>query len=107
MWDEVKGVIGTFAPTIATALGGPLAGGAVKVLTGALGDQTPAILGYVIVAGFFGILAAMIFVDLPSGSGDILKVLLGSLGAMTVQVGNFFFGSSRGSRIKDAMIPKS
>jgi|GEM_PF-3021682 len=37
MWNNLKGLIGNVAPTIATALGGPLAGGAVKLLTGALG----------------------------------------------------------------------
>ncbi len=37
MWQELKGVIGSVAPTIATALGGPLVGGAVSLLTNALG----------------------------------------------------------------------
>lgn len=36
-WDKVKKVIGTVAPSIATALGGPLAGQAISVITGALG----------------------------------------------------------------------
>lgn len=36
-WDKVKKVIGTVAPGLATALGGPLAGQAVAVITGALG----------------------------------------------------------------------
>ena len=37
MWDDLKHVIGTVAPTVATALGGPLAGGAVKLLTSVFG----------------------------------------------------------------------
>lgn len=36
-WDSVKKVIGTVAPGLATALGGPLAGQAVSVITAALG----------------------------------------------------------------------
>ncbi len=36
-WDKVKGVIATVAPGLATALGGPLAGQAVAVITNALG----------------------------------------------------------------------
>lgn len=36
-WDSVKNVIGTVAPTIAKALGGPLAGQAVTAITEALG----------------------------------------------------------------------
>ncbi|WP_337996240.1 hypothetical protein [Oleispirillum naphthae] len=42
MWDDVKGLIGAVAPTIATALGGPLAGGAVSLLTSALGLSSDA-----------------------------------------------------------------
>lgn len=37
MWDDVKGILGAVAPTIATALGGPLAGGAVALLAKAVG----------------------------------------------------------------------
>ncbi len=36
-WDNLTGLIGSLAPTIATALGGPLAGAGVRALTGALG----------------------------------------------------------------------
>jgi hypothetical protein len=36
-WDTAKGVLGAVAPTIATALGGPLAGIAVGALTKAIG----------------------------------------------------------------------
>lgn len=43
IWKGVTGVIGTVAPTIATALGGPLAGTAVNAITTALGldSNTP------------------------------------------------------------------
>jgi hypothetical protein len=37
MWDDLKGLIGVVAPTIGTALGGPVGGMAAKVLTDALG----------------------------------------------------------------------
>lgn len=37
MWDSIKKSIGTFAPTLATALGTPLMGGAVSLLCKALG----------------------------------------------------------------------
>lgn len=36
-WNDVKGVIGKVAPTVATALGGPLAGAAVAALSKAFG----------------------------------------------------------------------
>ncbi len=158
-WDDVRDVVATVAPTVATALGGPLAGVAVGQISEALlgrrdaseadiraairaatpddllklkaleadfklkmreagieleriaaadrdsarrrqvesGDATPSLLGICIVGGFFGVLTLVIFYDLPEGGGDVFKILLGSLGAMTMQVGNFFFGSSAGS----------
>lgn len=37
MFDSIKSILGKVAPTIATALGGPLAGAAITALTGALG----------------------------------------------------------------------
>lgn len=37
MWDTIKSVVGTVAPTVATALGGPLAGMAVSAIGEALG----------------------------------------------------------------------
>lgn len=67
-------------------------------------DWTPSVLGAAIVLGFFGILGALLFVPIPEGAQDIFKILLGSLGAMTVQVGNYFFGSSAGSKRKNDMI---
>lgn len=44
VWKVAKSLLGTVAPTIATALGGPLAGVATKAIIGALGltDGTPA-----------------------------------------------------------------
>lgn len=166
--DDVKGVIGTVAPTIATALGGPLAGMATRAIAKellgdedagdgdvsaaiqaagpedlvklrrldaefaarmkeagvkleaiaagdrdsarrrqvAMRDWTPSALGLTIILGFFGIMIGMMFVDLPAGSETVLNVLLGALGAMTVQVGNYFFGSSAGSARKNDTIEK-
>ena len=37
MWDDLKSLVGAVAPTLATALGGPLAGAATRAITGALG----------------------------------------------------------------------
>ena len=54
--------------------------------------------------GFFGVLAAMLFTDFPPGAGDVLKLMIGALGAMTVQVGNYFFGSSVGSKRKTELM---
>jgi len=161
-----KQVIQTVAPGLATALGGPMAGVAVRSIASALlgepeateaqveeairsaspedfrklkqaelkfqtdmkaleidlaalhasdrdsartrqsktGDQMPAFIAFAALAGFFGILTAMIFVNLPPGSQAPLNVMLGALGSLVVAIGNYYFGSSAGSSAKNQPI---
>lgn len=163
---QVTDLLKTVAPSVATALGGPLAGVAAQAITGKLDDtpvadlgrveallsgagpedmvklkelelefqaqmeaagidlaridaedrdsarqrqvqmkdHTPSVLGVIILTGFFGILAYILRFGLPDVGGEVLLIMIGALGAMTTQVGNFFFGSSSGSKSKDAMI---
>lgn len=157
-----KSLVGSVAPTIATALGGPMAGMAVKAIGGALGmsdtasetevaaalqgatpetllalkeadhsfdvkmkeldidferinagdrdsarqreiatkDNTPKVLAGVIVFGFFAVLAGIAFIDIPAAAVQPINILLGSLTALLIQVGNYYFGSSAGSKEK-------
>lgn len=161
-----KGLVKTVAPTLATALGGPLAGMATRAIAGAvLGDENadedqiaaalqgatpdtllalkkadqefavkmreldideikmanedrasarqreiqtkdkmPAFIALSALAGFFGILAAMIFVTLPEPAEQPLAVMLGALGTLVTQIGAYYFGSSAGSARKNEMI---
>lgn len=161
-----KQIVGTVAPGLASALGGPMAGVAVRGIAAALlgdehvasedveaavlraspsdllklkqaelifrqqmkeleidlealhaadresarqrqvasGDQMPAFIAFAALAGFFGILTAMIFVDLPTGSQAPLNVMLGALGSLVVAIGNYYFGSSAGSSAKNQLI---
>lgn len=162
-----KALVGTVAPTIATALGGPLAGLGVRALVGALGlsegagekdiaaalqtaspeilaamrkaDQdfalemerlgidleriaaedrksardreattgdsvTPRLLAMFITVGFFGILSYMMVEGVPETSNDAMLVMLGSLGTAFAGVIAYYFGSSVGSKNKDAAI---
>lgn len=163
---NLRKIIGTVAPTLATALGGPLAGVATRAIAGKLlgdeqadstavehaiaqatgtdlarlkelendfrvqmkeagvkleqiaaddrdsarqrqiklKDRTPAILGLVIIVGFFGVLAYIFRFGLPDEGSEVLLIMVGSLGVMTSQVGNYFFGSSVGSKDKDVTI---
>lgn len=71
-----------------------------------LRDWTPSILGALILCGFFGVLAALMFFDLPEGAADVFKIMVGAMGAMTTQVGNYFFGSSAGSAAKNGMLER-
>jgi len=53
-------------------------------------------------AAFLGLLYAVFFgdIELTGARGDIAKILLGMLGAGLLQINNFFFGSSSGSKAK-------
>ena len=161
-----QNIIGNIAPSIASALGGPLAGSAVKMLSNTLlgkedgtkdeieaavsnatpeqlaqikemdltfkkdmaklgidleriaaedrnsarqremqiKDKTPAILGGFVVSGFFIILGALLFKEIPGGQKEVFHIMLGSLGAMSVGVINYYFGSSTGSQQKNALL---
>jgi hypothetical protein len=161
-----KSIVSTVAPGIATALGGPMAGMAVKVLSNAvlgkdagtqeevaaamagaspetlkaikiaelqfmkdmkeldvdlakisaddrgnararqvaLKDHAPGILAVSVIAGFFGILAAMIFINIPDAAMQPLSIMLGTLGTLVAAVGHYYFGSSSGSSRKNDMI---
>lgn len=162
-WKEI---VATVAPGIATALGGPLAGIAVRGIAGAVlgdesaseeavaeavlraspedlrklkeaeiafrahmkeleidlerlhaddrasarerqiktGDRMPAFIAFAALAGFFGILTAMMFLDVPPASEAPLNVMLGALGSLVVAIGNYYFGSSAGSSAKNQLI---
>lgn len=67
-------------------------------------DWTPAILGVMILGGFFGILAYILQFGLPVQGGEVLLIMIGGLATLTTQVANFFFGSSSGSKSKDGVI---
>lgn len=70
----------------------------------ALNDKVPGALAFVVVAGFFGVLAVMLFSDVPSGSETEFSIMLGALATMAAAVMNYYFGSSAGSREKTQML---
>lgn len=164
--STVGGLIKQVAPTIATALGGPLAGLATKTLSEALlgnsdgspdeiaaalgsatpdqlarlreidanfkvtmkkldidlaqidagdrdsarkreiqtQDKTPMILAGVVCVGFFGTLIGLMLYGLPQKGQDALLIMLGALGSAFTAIVSYYFGSSSGSRAKEAII---
>ena len=170
-----KGLVKSIAPTIGTALGGPLGGVAGLALTKALGlsddsvkdetamaaavqgaspdqlmslkkadqdfavqmqklgfqniealeaiaagdranardreiktqDWTPKALGIAITLGFFGLLYYLMRHEPPTGSRDILNIMLGSLGSAWIGVVSYYFGSSAGSARKTELMATS
>lgn len=161
--EKAKGVIGAIAPTLGTALGGPLGGLAAQVLVGALGiepdkvdqmiaqqspeimqklrvadqefavkmreldlreedlanqdrqgarelfrvNQSPQIiLSAVFVLGYFVVLWAMLAgsVSILPDLKDVVLVLIGLITREFPTIMQFWFGSSTGSKIKDAKL---
>lgn len=65
----------------------------------------PATLSTIITVGFFGILVAMLMMDIKPS--EPLLVMLGALGAGFGAVVNFWLGSSSGSQAKSQMLANS
>ncbi len=171
MSADLKSLVATIAPTIATMLGGPFAGTAVSALEGAFGlqagsgpeaivqavqsgtmtpevvaamyaadqkhaeamaqqgidleklnlahqellaateaadrnsarqremavkDWTPMVLAAGTTIGFFGLLTALLFVEPPAGSREVVVAMVGALGTAWISVISYYFGSSAG-----------
>lgn len=69
-------------------------------------DKMPAVIALAALTGFFGILGAMIFVDIPNAAQMPLAVMLGALGTLVTQIGSYYYGSSDGSTKKNSMIER-
>jgi len=63
-------------------------------------DWTPKALGIFITLGFFSLLGLLLKIEPPSGSRDILNIMLGALGSAWINVISYYFGSSAGSARK-------
>lgn len=69
------------------------------------GDHaTPRAYAIAVVLGFFGVVALMIFQELPASGRDSLLVLIGALGASFTNIGQYYFGSSSGSSAKQKQL---
>jgi hypothetical protein len=72
----------------------------------AVRDRIPGILALSVTGGFFSLLFLMIFRPIPVANGDLMKVMLGSLGTAWILITGYYFGSSAGSADKTAMLGK-
>jgi len=69
-------------------------------------DRTPGILALGVFFGFFGILASLMFVDIPEAGREPLMIMLGALGTLVTQIANYVYGSSSGSSAKQKMLDR-
>ncbi|QAX29284.1 hypothetical protein [Leisingera sp. NJS204] len=67
-------------------------------------DWVPGVLAAAVIVGFFVVLAYVSLYELPAATGPVVTLLIGSLATGLSQVLNFYFGSSVGSKNKDAVI---
>ncbi len=70
-------------------------------------DITPTVLAYGVTLGFFAVLGAIMFADIPPSGRDVLNIMLGSLGTAWTGVVAYYFGSSSGSDRKTELLAKS
>ena len=70
-------------------------------------SYVPAVISYVVVAGYFGILTGLMFGVLHVTDNQSLLILIGALSTAFGGVLNFWLGSSHGSQSKDAMLHNS
>jgi hypothetical protein len=71
------------------------------------GDLNLYILAWVVVAGFFGLVLALLNIELPKDQNGVVFMLFGSLATGFGQVLQFFFGSSKGSTDKTELLARA
>ena len=67
-------------------------------------DYTPAIGFYLITAGFFGLIAALLKIQIPPDNKAVLYVMVGSLGTAWVGCTGYYYGTTKSSGLKDQML---
>lgn len=69
-------------------------------------DKTPRQIAWVSFVGFFAILFALIYVDVPDAAKDALLIMLGTLGGIVTSITAYYYGSSAGSARKNETIDR-
>ena len=67
-------------------------------------DWPTLVLGSIISIGFFGCISALLFLDIPQSNKEVMLYLLGALSAAFTSLVGYYFGSSKGSSDKTAML---
>lgn len=67
-------------------------------------DWLEPLIAVMIIAGFFGTIAAVLFLPIQHAMANVADILIGALGAAFVSVYQFYFGSSKSSSDKTKII---
>lgn len=70
-------------------------------------DNTPKILAYLVSAGFFGIFIYVLREGLPPGNEPTITYMIGSLGGVWATIMAYYFGSTKGSADKTAVMAQT
>lgn len=70
-------------------------------------DYFKMVIGTLIIMGFLGTLSALFVIPIPIENKMAVDIILGTLGTLTVGIVQYLFGSSRGSKEKDAALIKA
>ena len=66
------------------------------------GDSTPKIFAWVSLGGFLGLVYLLAFREIPEDNDNLIYAAVGVIGTILSQVAAYYFGSSAGSKDKDA-----
>jgi hypothetical protein len=70
-------------------------------------DNTPRNLAYIITAGYFLLVAALMFGSIPVANKDILFIMFGTMGAAWSGVLAYYFSTTAGSKHKTELLAKA
>ena len=70
-------------------------------------DNTPRNLAYIITAGYFMLVAALMFGSIPLANKDILFIMFGTMGTAWAGVLAYYFSTTAGSKYKTGLLAKA
>ena len=72
-----------------------------------VGDSTPRVMAWTVIAGVLGISAALVWIEVPQANQPVLNTVVGALAALLITIGNYYYGTSQSSRRKDEAIHRA